>query len=310
MESLEPRHLLSADLLSLPEVRGLLAAHEITGATVVTHGFQPSNNQTLSSLGNGDSLRPLALAIANRADAANGGAGTAWLLDYDIPGEGVGGVFDMSQSVLPDAGSAAQQGELVLLFDWAPESNELSAGWGEAAGDALFNIMVGLGVVNPALGAANDIPLHFIAHSFGSAVTSEAIERLARFDVPVDQVTYLDPHDFDQSLLAVDGDQRLFDLGRPDGYGAAVWKNVAFADVYYQTRGLNSLVLPDTLVPDGRPIPGAYNVLLDGELPTATMIGPYDLVGRRRGPRLGLERLLSGHRHRFLQRGPQRQRHA
>ncbi len=90
-------------------------------------------------------------------------------------------------------------------------------------------------------------PLHFIGHSFGTGVTSEAVERLAAFSIPVDQVTYLDPHDFDESGIPIDGDQRLFTLGKPAGYGATVWDNVAFTDVYYQTL--------QTSDPEGRPIP-------------------------------------------------------
>ena len=122
-------------------------------------------------------------------------------------------------------------------------------------------MLVDLGLVDPNKGAANLIPLHFIGHSFGTVVTSEAIERLAYFHIPVDQVTYLDPHDFDQSGIPIDGAQQLFTLGQPqfadgsEGYGATVWNNVTFADVYYQTKGI--------LIPNGRPILGAYNVLLN-----------------------------------------------
>ena len=272
LETLEDRRVLAS--MPFEEAATLFASGPvITGATIITHGFQPSNNQLLSQLGSGDSLSPLANSIRNRADTANGPAETAWILDYDIAGEGSTGYFDTTQSILPNASSVGQKGELVLLFDWAPESNELSAGWGEAAGDALFSMLVGLGVVDPTLGPANSIPLHFIGHSFGTAVTSEAIERLARFDIPVDQVTYLDPHDFDQSLqldsqlgvqapVPVDDQQELFTLGQPQlepptsreyglNYGAAVWDNVAFADVYYQTES--------EPIPEGRPIPGAFN---------------------------------------------------
>jgi len=279
-ERLEPRYVMTTTEASVESIMAAFADHDITGATIITHGFQPSNNQLLSSLGDGDSLRPLATAITSRIDAANGLAETAWLLDYDIPGEGLTGQFDLSQSNLPTSGSLAQKGELILLFDWAPESNELSAGWGEAAGDALFSLLVGLRIVNPALGPANSIPLHFIGHSFGTAVTSEAVERLAFFDVPVDQVTYLDPHDFDQAVVPVDGQQRLFTLGEPqlvDGqhsdagqnYGATVWRNVAFTDVYYQTESAP--------IPEGRPIPGAYNRLVNEE-PTVDGTGAHSHV--------------------------------
>ncbi len=87
--------------------------------------------------------------------------------------------------------------------------------------DALFNLLVGLNLAKPQEPTKSE-PFHFIAHSFGAAVTSAAVERLAAFDIPVDQVTYLDPHDFDQGLI-IDSAQRLFDIGSPDGYGASVW---------------------------------------------------------------------------------------
>jgi hypothetical protein len=99
-------------------------------------------------------------------------------------------------------------------------------------------------------------PLHFIGEGTGAVVTSAAVERLARFEVPVDQVTYLDPHDYVQVGLSVDSHQSMSDVGAPDGYGAAVWNNVAFTDVYYQTRGHGPA---GTVVSEGRPIPGAYN---------------------------------------------------
>ncbi len=49
--------------------------------------------------------------------------------------------------------------------------------------------------------------------------------------------------------------QRLYDLGRPLGYGTSVWSNVPFTDVYYQTRGRNSsfgFSLHGAFVPNGR----------------------------------------------------------
>ena len=121
----------------------------------------------------------------------------------------------------------------------------------------------------------------------------EAVERLAAFDIPVDQVTYLDPHDFRQdaggvlsnedkgigeSLLgkpSLDGAPRQWTLGKPHGavpatdgrssYGATVWNNVNFADVYYQTTqepAIASIIKIQDFIPEGRPIPGAYNTLV------------------------------------------------
>lgn len=250
-------------LLTTAAMRDRLEAVDVRGVTVVTHGFQLGNS-------GGDSLMPLANAIREQADG--------WLLDYDISGQGGEGAFEVNPNVPGEAG-AASSGEAVLLFDWAPESNELTDGWGDAAGDALFNLLVGLDFVRPA-DPSDSKPLHFIGHSFGTAVTSEAVERLAAFEISVDHVTYLDPHDFDQGLIA-DSAQRLFELGQPEGYGAAVWDKVRFSDVYYQTRGLNGALVLDKTVPDGRPIPGAYNVLLDTELPpeSPNPYGPVNVSG-------------------------------
>ncbi|MBI5760604.1 MAG: hypothetical protein HZA46_18970 [Planctomycetales bacterium] len=233
---------------SVEQVAAVLQRQTVTGATIITHGFQLSDSD-------GDSLAALAQAVRTRADTENGPNQTAWLLDYDLVNANgqFTGLFDANQSVFPSSEIPAT-GEVVLLFDWARESNESSAGWGEAAGDALFNLLVGLGLASPTAGTS--VPLHLIGHSFGTAVISEAVERLATFSIPVDQVTYLDPHDFDQGILPVDGSQRLYELGKPSGYGATVWQNVAFTDVYYQTE----------FAPDGRPIPGAYNVLVNDQV--------------------------------------------
>ncbi|TWT97361.1 dockerin type I domain-containing protein [Neorhodopirellula pilleata] len=248
IESLSSRRMFAAELatgLSLEDARDQIAGR-FDSATIVTHGFQID--------GAGDSLMPLAEAIVER----NGG----FLVDIDVGAVDGAITFDLLAS------ESKTGNELVFLFDWGDASNNDSAGWGEAAGDALFSIGAGLGLFDPDAGSANTINLHFIGHSFGTAVTSEAIERLAAFKVPVDHVTYLDPHDFDQARLPIDGSQRLFELGAPqvlggsglteDGYGASVWNNVTFADVYYQTNPLGLIPIN----PGGRPIPGAYNVSL------------------------------------------------
>jgi hypothetical protein len=230
--------MMAVGTLSLEDVAEKLKEKEITGSTIITHGWQLSND-------GGDSLEDLAKAIFSRA----GG----WYVDYDIDVDDEIGYFDPLE--------VSEGGEVVLLFDWAPESNEISSGWGESAGDALFSIIVGLNIVDPETPQTK--PLHFIGHSFGTAVTSEAVERLAYFDIQVDHITYLDPHDFDQGILPVDGAQRLFDLGMPVKYGASVWETVNFADVYYQTD----------IAPDGRPIPGAYNELLNDLMPN--LVAPH-----------------------------------
>ncbi len=289
--------------LTLEDMGQRLSRQTMTGATIIVHGFQLTED--------GDALLPLARAIRDRADlAANGGVLTkrlgssdrdsdgqsAWLLDDDVVNVGpnrdeqrLDVRFDSVQSVIPSSSEQGLSGHVVLLFDWGKESNNLSSGWTEAEGDALFSQLIALGLVHPE--QHTSVPLHFIGHSFGAAIVSEAVERLASYQVPVDQVTYLDPHDFDQGLL-FDGAQAQSVLGKPTGYGATVWDNVAFADAYFQTRGENGGLAPDAIVPLGRPIPGAWNFFLNNSdtpttLATATVLpnngnteyGSFDAAG-------------------------------
>ena len=241
------------------------------GATILVHG----------NLGDGDALRPLANAVHTVARARTDQS--SWLLDYDVAHDHTAGLFDVGESVLPTSADAGKKGELVLVFDWDEGTDENSPGWTEAAADALFSMLVELKLVNPA--AQGSVPLHFIGHGSGAALTSEVVERLARFQVAVDQVTYLDPHDFVQIGSPVDDvdlTQELFTLGRPqfatdleNNYGVTVWNNVAFADVYYQTRGRHASLVEHT-VPEGRPIPGAFNILLNAGLPATYSVGDPD----------------------------------
>ncbi len=257
--------------LSIQQMFDRMASHGVTGATIITHGFTPTD-------GGGDYMMPLAQSVRNELLAQSGG--NVWLLDYDLTSDGGTGVFNTSTSVLPPTNASAV-GHVILLFDWGPESNETSRWWAETAGDALFSLGTGLGLFDPRRQQAP--PTHFIGHSFGTVATTEAVERLAAYDVAIDQVTLLDPHDFDQSDVPnflspnYDGLQRMFELGAPNGYGATIWDNVEFADVYYQTRGNQGTAASfATADPEGRPISGAYNRhLSDGEeLPTGN---PYGL---------------------------------
>ena len=236
----------SIGTFSAADISRNLADQSITGVTVVTHGFQASDSE-------GDALIAVAEDIHNRA----GG----WLINHTVDGNGNSFIESCTNNCQAPEPQLRDLHEAVFLFDWASGANEASTGWAEAAADGLFGLMIELSLVEPT--ADDNPPYHFIGHSFGTAVTSEAIEHLAYFDIPVGQVTYLDPHDFNQGF-GFDGAQALGVLGQPPGYGVTVWRNVAFADVYYQTRGeAGGVGLP----PNGRPIPGAYNRHLLSELP-------------------------------------------
>jgi|GEM_PF-4055982 len=243
------------------------AGKDVTGVTVITHGFQFFDN-------GGDSLMPLAQAVRDRIAQQTGG--NVWLLDYDIADDHEVGVFDLSGGHVPAGPTVTESGQVVLLYDWAPESNRKSGRWADSAGDALFALMAGMQLIDPH-DPTGGPDVQMIAHSFGSGVQSEAVERMARYDIPVSQTTYLDPHDFDQADVPVDENQQIFDLGRPNGYGATVWENVEFADVYYQVRGNQAPALAlFTDNPEGRPLPGAHNRQLTSELPAGNPYGGTD----------------------------------
>ncbi len=146
---------------------------------------------------------------------------------------------------------------LVLVFNWVFESDGLSlpganTNYTEAAGDALHAALR-----DPQGAVAFDVltgrDVHFIGHSRGAVVISEAARRLGRDAIPVDQLTFLDPH-------PVNG---FFE----DGFGEdwddpfpQVWENVAFADTYYREDGAaNFGTNQDT---DGYAVPGSYAVNL------------------------------------------------
>lgn len=245
--------------IGIQDLSDRMKRQTVTGLTVVMHGYQFSDS-------GGDSLMPLAVDIYNAIP------GFGWLLFYELYEDGDQAAFDADRSInVPAPNASGQEGHLILLFSWAPESNEDDSGWAEAAGDALFALLANMGLANPATGTG--IPMHFIAHSFGTGVVSECVERLAKYQIRVDQVTYLDAHDFDQSWVPIDGSQRIWTLGQPKDYGATIWNNVAFADSYYQTRGVAGRAIAITL-PNGRPIPGCYNYFVSDELPPPSQLVP------------------------------------
>jgi hypothetical protein len=119
----------------------------------------------------------------------------------------------------------------VIAFDWAAESDDLAAGYDEAAADALFAMLV-----------ANDLVdsdyLHLIGYSRGAIVVSEAAQRLLDHGYAVDQLTFLDqePSPFPPYNAAG---------------SALAWEGVGFVDNYF---GDGEFGL------QGEPVAGAHNV--------------------------------------------------
>jgi DNA/RNA endonuclease G (NUC1) len=250
--------------------------------TVLTHGFKPPfsppffNNPGIPS-----EFYQLGNSIANAGAEDNG-----LMMRYDlatgywVPVNKYGvvaGDFPAGLSPKDDPGYLTKlksyiapyldkNEPLVLLNDWS-NNNESAApdsGFSEAVADAFFTSLVQLDQLfidensTAKQGAILNSPLHFIGFSRGTVVNSEIIQRLGTYfpeaggkensDVRDLQMTTLDPHDFDQPGLNVVTDN-FGDFREPK---IQVWKNVTFADNYYQTV---PNLLTGTVSPAGRDIP-------------------------------------------------------
>lgn len=223
------------------------SADDEFGLTIVTHGFDF-----------GARLRPdswpitMALAIRDRA-----GAGRVMWYDSDT------GFYDL----VDDTGG---EGETVLVFDWTKDNNILAdlfgdgEGYSEAAADAMLASLF-LGQERGDFTIRN---LHLISHSRGCVLMSEAAERLLLMGYGIEQMTFLDPHEWGTPLgLLVPGihDALITDFDvNPEplsSRGVVRWKgesaDVGFVDVYYSRNGLDAV---DGAL-DGRCVEGAdYNL--------------------------------------------------
>ena len=217
-------------------------APELYGTTIITHGAQKwgvRENWT------NDMADEIYDAIYARA-----GLGSIWIYNIDS------GSFDF------DKGNPAE-GETILVFDWADQSYIFTKGFSEAAGDALFTALL-IGESQYGWKLEN---LHFIGHSRGCTVNSEAVERLLKRaetlgEPPPDiHVTNLDPHDWGvSSVFPSDYDVNPnLEIPEPAGTipnsGIVTWDRVIWADTYYADGpGL-----------DGRWVQGTYNLYLGSE---------------------------------------------
>lgn len=224
------------------------------GATVITHGYQGIVGNALCAP---SWTNKLALAIRARLE------GRGQILLYSKSSgrfEAVGGLGgDCSEVFSPVSQDAT--GERILIFDWAKESNDNTEGYSEAAAEALVAALL----ASEQRGEIDLSELHFIGHSRGAVVNSEAIERLLSLGKTIRQITTLDPHDYggpipDTTFELTDD----FDVNRNKPYplvaglvntrrGVLCWAGAHYCDNYYQV-GRGTL--------DGISIPGAANVNL------------------------------------------------
>ncbi|MHB8762927.1 MAG: HYR domain-containing protein [Deferrisomatales bacterium] len=148
-------------------------------------------------------------------------------------------------------------GHHVIIHDWMGVSDNWEAGQAEAAAEALF---VALVMAKDEDGEYTYVDLenstairdmHFIGHSRGTSVASEVVQRLGLYNVVVDYVTNLDPHDFDEKERFVDPADGVF-----HDPAVQVWSNILYADNFWQNDKW----------PNGRDIQHLYGEIYDRDL--------------------------------------------
>src|SRR5688572_15605414 len=169
-----------------------------TGVTVLVHGFVSRDGTNVPPYeywggGTGPNLGRNLTELLERF-----GSGKVW--EYD---RGSGEYVDITDRVPDGDWVESDLGQHILLFDWTDGSDEPESGQAEAAADVLFASLLNFRytgshrIISISPYAAVR-PLHFIGHSRGTVVVSETVQRLGRFNIRVNYVTYLDIHDFGQ----------------------------------------------------------------------------------------------------------------
>jgi hypothetical protein len=152
--------------------------------------------------------------------------------------------------------SVGSGGENIVIFDWHTESSIDVFGYAEAAGDALAAMLLKYARSPNAIWSLNQ--LHFIGHSRGTIVLSEAVERLGLYaktpgmlpsGLVIDQkihYTALDAHAWHDDSRYPDPDCEPFTADdyyvNSDNLGSAMaaWQNVAYADNYFHESNPNA----------------------------------------------------------------------
>ncbi|MCA9166381.1 MAG: hypothetical protein KDB23_01875 [Planctomycetales bacterium] len=195
------------------------------GVTIITHGFQ---------LGGGASSQAPDWTVE---------MGEAILARSGEPGNLLVHDPDANRWVRPQdrdfetswTNSGDLNNEIVLVFDWTWESNDLQEGWAEAAADSLFAALVS--PFGLSAGQSQNLltrPLHFIGHSRGTIVNSLVAQRIDYYfpDIIIDQFTTLDPHpSTTHKDPGYDADPRQLQI--PD--------NIHWADNYFRQDGAYEL---------------------------------------------------------------------
>ncbi|MFT7006659.1 MAG: hypothetical protein ACJAXJ_001167 [Colwellia sp.] len=197
------------------------------GLTVITHGFQAFGLLP-------DWTLAMAEAVQDRA-MSNGSNANIW--QY-TPSTASLKLLSPSPAVI---------GEDIIVFDWAKESNNATSGYSEAAGEALFATLM----ANEQNGLIKLENIHFIGHSRGTVVNSEAVQRLIAVGKNIAQVTTLDPHDWGAADLANDYDvnPEYQNVDFNARVGVINFNGIGWFDNYYQQDSHTTTA--DVLCPGG-----------------------------------------------------------
>jgi gliding motility-associated-like protein len=261
---------LDASNAKIEVARGFVAGGEVktnsfnirkpeAGITVIVHGFAGSGSRPIWT-------DVMAKAIKDRL----GGKADIFLHDSKT------GFWKASDS---ETISIKSDREVILVYDWAKESNNLlariSKGWSEAAGDNLFASLVNPTFVftngdNPKSFNFSEFlqqkPLHTIAHSRGNIVVLEAARRFYRNynEYTIEHFTGLDPHPAFADGINTDFDLDVINPGS-NNPKLKIPHNIKWAEVFYR----NDVNIDNTIGPfypsyeadfDFDGIPGIYNI--------------------------------------------------
>lgn len=200
------------------------------GVTLITHGNSSSTSGWITGMANSLSARLGGSVPIYRINVASGLATSVTKISGGNP-------------------LTTMNGEVILMLDWGPVSNNGTNTFAVAAAVApLFsqtNLIAELGGH-----ALAEFPIHVMGHSRGGSLVCELSKKLGESGLWVDQVTGLDTH-------PISGDAPV-----------ATYENVLFADSYYQSEGfpvlLNGEAIPGSFWRRQTVISGGYSFPYDG----------------------------------------------
>jgi len=180
----------------------LIVAHSLhaAGVTIITHGWQFGPFGPVGGTEAPGWAYSMADAILDRADGIatrRTNYGSIYIHEPETGDWRAPTTEEMSERLNNRVNSGSTNEEIVLVYNWAQESDRLENGWLEAAADTLFARLVN-GPINLGIGnvLASGKTIHFIGHSRGAVLNALTVSRIGFWfpEVTVDHVTTLDPH--------------------------------------------------------------------------------------------------------------------